>query len=184
MKKLFAVMVILALSLATLGSVYADGMVLKSVDAVVSEIRIEQGIKATEQINPDKVSQAMLGELGDSVMEAMIGNTAIHDQMDINRGGDGSASLTAMHIKIGYHYLTNLQKGISGLNNGQGWGNMMGNYAWGNMMGNQNWNGNTTAPCYNNNKGTPNPTNQKPVSGWNNMMNSNNRNNNWNGMMN
>ena len=94
MKKVItAVLVILMVMSSSVLALAAD-MGPKSIDTVLAEIRQELGIYATDPINADKVSPEKLAELGDSVMEAMIGNTAMHDQMDINLGGDGSASLT------------------------------------------------------------------------------------------
>ena len=112
MKKLLTLLVSLIFIFATFTSVYADAMTPKSIDTVMSEIRVGQGVKSNDKINPDKVSQPKLQELGDSVMQAMIGNTAIHDQMDLKLGGDGSASLTAMHTKIGYNYLVGYPNGM------------------------------------------------------------------------
>lgn len=134
--------------------VLADDMTPMSIDDVLSEIRQEQGIGITDPIDVDKVSDAELEKLGDSVMEAMIGNSAMHDQMDIRLGGDGSASLTAFHIKLGYNYLSGYPDGMMNLmsggmmNNYQG--GMMGSYQVGklsnfnqgnNMMGTFGWGG-------------------------------------------
>lgn len=118
MKKLLVLGIILIFVFTAAVSVYADGMALKSVDTILTEIQKEQGVQSVGKINPDKVSQAKLEELGDSVMEAMIGNTALHDQMDIRLGGDGSASLTAFHIRLGYNYLVGYPNGMMNLMSG------------------------------------------------------------------
>ncbi len=129
----------------------------KSIEAVMNEIRQEQGLKTNETINVNKVSPAKLEELGDSVMEAMIGNHALHEQMDRMMGGEGSASLTALHQRIGYNYLAGYPLGMMGLmgggmlgypfntaNAGRG-GYMMGGYGYGGygpgMMGWFGWGG-------------------------------------------
>ena len=162
MKKLIPLAIALAFIFTTFTSVYADAMTPKSIDTNMSEIRLEQGVKSNDKINPDKVSPPKLEALGDSVMQAMIGNTAIHDQLDVKLGGDGSASLTAMHTKIGYNYLvgypngmmtlmsagmmgangtTNASSGLSGMmgtngiaNASYGSGGMMGYLGWGGMI--------------------------------------------------
>ena len=112
MKKLIPLAIALAFILTTFTSVYADAMTPKSIDTIMSEIKLEQGVKSSDKINPNKVGASKLEALGDSVMQAMINNTAIHDQMDIKLGGDGSASLTAMHTKIGYNYLVGYPNGM------------------------------------------------------------------------
>ena len=123
---------------------YADNNMPKNIDAVMSEIRQEQGLKSDEKINVDKVSSSKLESLGDSVMQAMIGNTEVHDQMDKNMGGDGSATLTALHKKIGYNYLVGYPNGMMNLMSGGMVGNygggMMGNSSYG-MMGSFGWGG-------------------------------------------
>jgi len=71
---------------------------------------------------------------------------AVHDikyhdmgnKMDINMGGDGSSSLTALHKNIGYNYLVDYPNGMMG-NSGFGMrGNnrfgMMGSFGWGGMV--------------------------------------------------
>ena len=156
MRKILVLPIILIFVLTSIFSVYADDMSLKSVETILTEIQQEQGVQTAEQIFADKVSQSKLEELGDSVMEAMIGNTERHDQMDIRLGGDGSASLTAFHVKLGYNYLLGYPNGmmtlmtsgmmgpISGNSNTNYGGGMMGNYnnnGYGGMMGYFGWGG-------------------------------------------
>lgn len=132
MKKIRTIMIMLILSLVFVSGVSAAP---KSIEAVMSEIRTEQGVVSNDQINPDSVSQAKLEELGDSVMEAMIGNSEIHEQMDERMGGEGSASLTAMHVRMGYNYLADYPYGMMGPGNpNSNWGRMMGNYGWAGMI--------------------------------------------------
>ena len=144
MKKLLIIIMILALVFTAVAVVYADTMQLKSVGDILMEIQQEQNVDSTDKISPDNVSQAKLEELGDSVMEAMIGNTEMHDQMDIRLGGDGSASLTAFHTRLGYNYLVGYPNGMmslmtAGMMGSNGTGN--GSSNWGGMMGNSNYRG-------------------------------------------
>lgn len=119
MKKIILVLTLSALTFFTLISVsFAQEMEPKSIDAVLSEIRVEQGISDTGQIDPNKVSQEKLEELGDAAMEAMIGNTAVHEQMDARLGGEGSESLKAFHINLGLNYLTDYPNGMMNLMTG------------------------------------------------------------------
>lgn len=152
MKKLLIIASIFIFTFAIAIGVKADGMQLKSIDTIMAEIRLEQGVQSNKSIDVSKVSQTRLEELGDSVMEKIIGNTAMHDQMDINLGGDGSANLTSVHTRIGYDYLlgnpinmmTFMGGNMMGYNNFNGYGNMTGynNYnGYGNMMGNFDWGG-------------------------------------------
>ena len=112
MRKIVLSGITMVFLLASVFSVYADDMNLRNVDTILAEIQQEQGVQSPEEIAADKVSQAKLEELGDSVMEAMIGNSERHDQMDIRLGGDGSASLKAFHIKLGYNYLVGYPNGM------------------------------------------------------------------------
>ncbi|MBP1763270.1 MAG: putative rane protein [Firmicutes bacterium] len=153
MQKIIAVMITLILSLTCFVSVYAAE--IKSIDTMMSEIRIEQGVKDNKQINPNRVSQTKLEELGDSVMEAMIGNSEVHEQMDLRHGGEGSASLTALHIRIGYNYLVGYPDGMmtlmsSGMmssnkpwnaNRSNGWDGMMGYSGYHGVIGYLGWGG-------------------------------------------
>ena len=138
---LIAIFVIMSFS----ALIMAADMGPKSIDVVLNEIRQEQGISSTETINVDKVSAAKLEELGDSVMEVMIGNSAMHEQMDTRLGGDGSASLTAFHKKLGYNYLSGYPNGMMNLMSGGMMntyqGGMVGYFDRGNMMGSFGWGG-------------------------------------------
>lgn len=138
---ILVVLVAVSFSVLTL----AAEMGPKSLEAVLSEIRQEQGINTTDTINVDKVSAAKLEELGDSVMEVMIGNSAMHEQMDARLGGDGSASLTAFHKKLGYNYLSGYPNGMMNLMSGGMMstyqGGMMGYFSQGSMMGSFGWGG-------------------------------------------
>ena len=74
----------------------------------------------------------------------MIGNTEVHDQMDLRLGGDGSASLTAFHTRLGYNYLVGYPNGMMSLMTAGMMGNIKnsdGTVGWGGMMGNSNYRG-------------------------------------------
>jgi hypothetical protein len=55
--------------------------------------------------------------------------------MDKNMGGDGSATLTALHKKIGYNYIDGYPNGMMNLMSGGMMGNgMMGSFGWSGMI--------------------------------------------------
>jgi len=78
---------------------------IKPVSSVMTEIR--QAIGATENtgIDASRVPDSLLEELGESVMEERLGNHQMHERMDDMMGGEGSASLAAMHRQMGYNFL-------------------------------------------------------------------------------
>lgn len=138
MKKIISIVFVLGLMMFTIVSVKADSMDLKSVDTIIAEIRQEQNISSTDQIDITKVTSARLEELGDSVMEKVIGNTAVHDRMDIALGGDGSSSLTAVHTRVGYDYLAGIpitMMTFMGAGGMMAYGGMMGGYGYYNQVG-------------------------------------------------
>lgn len=126
MKKMLVVVSIFIFTFAIAIGVKADGMQLKSVDTIMAEIRLEQGVQNNKNIDVSKVTQVEMEELGDSVMEEFIGNSAQHDLIDNRLGGDGSANLTAVHTRIGYDYLMGYP--ISRMSFMGGGGMMGGNY--------------------------------------------------------
>lgn len=102
MKKMIFIFIIIVLNLLL---IYSEEINIRSIDNILSDIRKEQGLKDSYKINPDKVNPQLLEELGDAVMEKMIGNHDRHEQMDQMMGGEGSPNLIAMHQRIGYNYL-------------------------------------------------------------------------------
>lgn len=200
-------MVMLVLLMASITAVYADTTSdIKSIDSVISEIRTELKLKPTDQINPGNVRNDLLEQLGDSVMEAMIGNHDLHEQMEARMGGEESATLISRHIRMGDNYLFRSLNGLNldfGLAKNGNWNHMMGYTGWGMMNGfagnsimnypgwgmtnreaaTQSWS--SQAPCWNDDESTPGSTYQEP-SNSNNTTNSGNWSNmNWNnGMMN
>lgn len=119
MKKVILVFILSLLTVLALSGIsLAEEMALKSPDVILSEIMVEQGIKDATQIDPSKVSQETLEALGDSVMEKMIGNSAMHEQMDSRLGGEGSESLKAFHINLATNYLTDYPNGMMNLMSG------------------------------------------------------------------
>jgi putative membrane protein len=112
MKRIQTIVIIFLLLISCITVVGAED--IRSIDTILTEIKVEQGVSDIKQINPDRVSKEQLEELGDSVMEAMIGDPLAHERMDEMIGGEGSAALTAMHIRMGYNYLVNYPYGMMG----------------------------------------------------------------------
>jgi hypothetical protein len=106
----------------------------KTVDQMMQQIMSEQHVTATSQIECSKVTSDEFEQLGDAVMDRMMGSTALHEQMDAMMGGEGSQSLTSMHIAMGENWL-----GCAATTNFQGMmGGMMGT---GGVMGGAPFNG-------------------------------------------
>ena len=117
------------------GAAFAGMAEPRSLDAVVADIEQQQNVKALGDVNVDKVKPDLLEELGDAVMDVIIGNAAMHDRMDRMIGGDGSPQLNAFHTDLAVQYLKN--GGIQGVRMGGMWGpgrfGMM--HGWGNTSG-------------------------------------------------
>jgi uncharacterized membrane protein len=77
----------------------------REISDILAEIREEQGIGSNDTIDPDRVSDKHLEEVGEAVMELMHPNEREHDFMDQVMGGEGSESLEYMHRMMGYRYL-------------------------------------------------------------------------------
>ena len=139
---------ILLIALLTFGllitgmSLMADTQHGRSIEDVLSEIRTELGLGKNQSIDPDRVSDKLLEELGEAVMSYMVPNERQHEWMDNMMGGEGSESLANMHRIMGYRYLQNGGIGNLGFGPmmmgggmwdgdargrwGSGWGSMMG----------------------------------------------------------
>ncbi|MBI4010197.1 MAG: hypothetical protein HY361_03345 [Candidatus Aenigmarchaeota archaeon] len=100
---------------------------VKSVEEVVNEIVAKQNMASIDEIDCNKISGADFEQLGDALMERMVGSHELHEQMDDMMGGEGSESLKQMHIAMGRNWL-----GCSGLQGMMGMMpmmmRMMGNY--------------------------------------------------------
>jgi len=95
--------VVLAVALALPVAAQEHG---RSIQAILTEIKREQNVQRVEQIDPNKVSDAQLAELGEAVMDVQFPNERQHAFMDDMMGGEGSQSLEAMHRAMGYSYLS------------------------------------------------------------------------------
>jgi len=105
MKKLLTTLFLFAFLMTSIIGVSALEEPMRSVDAIVAEIRTDLGITVDETIDVTLVHQVLLKELGDSVMEAYIGDSEQHEALDEYYGGDDSETLTDLHIQIGEDYL-------------------------------------------------------------------------------
>lgn len=138
MKKIITLAILTMMIAAVFAvSALAQDMGPMDIGDVLSEIRQEQGISTTDTIDVKKVSAGELEKLGDAVMELMVGNNALHEQMDERLGGDGSVNLTAFHTRLGYNYLSGYPNGMLNLMTG----GMMGYFGAGGMMGSFGWGG-------------------------------------------
>jgi uncharacterized membrane protein len=97
------VAIVLAVAVAPLAMAQAQ----PSLKAIVTEIEREQNVQTIDQINPNRVNQQMLAQLGDAVMDQLVPNEREHAYMDQMMGGEGSQTLEAMHRALGYNYLAN-----------------------------------------------------------------------------
>jgi putative membrane protein len=77
----------------------------RPLEQVLQEIRKAHGIPKGDRIDPDKLSEKELGEVGEAVMNVMVPDPREHEWMDRMMGGDDSQSLAAMHRMMGYRYL-------------------------------------------------------------------------------
>lgn len=105
MKKLFTSVFLFLFIMTSVIGVSAQEVEMRSVDVIVSEIRTNLQLETNAVVDPNLVKVELLEELGDSVMEAYIGNSAMHGQMDEYFGGENSATLTSLHIQLGEDYL-------------------------------------------------------------------------------
>jgi uncharacterized membrane protein len=114
-----SIMFIFVPAVAVLADASSHG---KPLEEVLSEIRGKLGLASGERIDPDRVSDADLEEVGEAVMSVMHPDPRQHELIDQMMGGEGSPSLAAMHRMMGYNYLAG---GMGSPYSGGGWGGMM-----------------------------------------------------------
>lgn len=91
-----------------------EGKHNQNIDDVIELILEEQDLKDRDKIDPDKVSNKLLEQLGEAYMSWMHPNEKHHEWMDKMMGGEGSQSLKEAHIRMGYSYLDNDSWGFCG----------------------------------------------------------------------
>jgi hypothetical protein len=102
---------ILLVNIVTILVVFASFTVFadedsRTVEEVMELIRIEQGVSDNRDINPDKVSNELLEELGEALMTLMHPYEPEHEWMENMMGGEDPESLNSMLRFMGYRYLT------------------------------------------------------------------------------
>ena len=78
----------------------------RSIEEILQEIRERESLGQDDRINPAAVDEALLEELGETVMGLMVPNSRRHEWMDRMMGGEGSESLAEHHRWMGYRYLS------------------------------------------------------------------------------
>lgn len=76
------------------------------IDDVMARIRAEAGVSENSEIEADRVSDALLEELGEALMSERHPDPEVHEWMDRMMGGEGSDSLALAHRRMGYNYLS------------------------------------------------------------------------------
>ena len=105
MKKFLSSIFIAVIISMSLLNVQAQEMEIRSIDLIITDIREDLNIGANDAINVEEVKVELLEELGDSVMEAYIGDSERHEEIDNYYGGDDSETLSELHIQLGKDYL-------------------------------------------------------------------------------
>src|SRR3989344_1527542 len=99
------IIILPALAMAVPALAISDESHRQAVVEVVNEIAGSQNISSQSDVTCDAVTDDQFEELGDAVMQAMIGDDQQHEIMDNMMGGEGSESLRSMHIAMGQRYL-------------------------------------------------------------------------------
>ena len=105
MKKFLSSIFIAVIISMSLLNVQAQEMEIRSIDLIITDIREDLNIGPNDAINVEEVKIELLEELGDSVMEAYIGDSERHEEIDNYYGGDDSETLSELHIQLGKDYL-------------------------------------------------------------------------------
>ena len=107
---MFALLLSGILAYADVGSEAEHG---KPLEVILQEIRQKQGLGPEEAIDPRKVSDEDLEELGEAIMSTMHPDPEQHETMDQMMGGEGSKRLSAVHRMIGYRYAEGYSGGMT-----------------------------------------------------------------------
>lgn len=86
----------------------------RELEVVLQEIREQQRLGPEDAINPRKVSDEDLEEVGEAVMSIMHPDPQQHQIMDDMMGGEGSRRLARIHRRMGYNYLAGRGYGMMG----------------------------------------------------------------------
>ena len=151
MKKLITTTLIILMLAISFVSVIAQEGEMRSIDAIVLDIRTDLGLSTDAVIDPTLVDAARLEELGDSVMEAYFNNTELHEEWDAYLGGENSETLQDVHLQLGADYLNGYPitmmsfmpfNRTGSYDSNRGFGMMGGynqsNFGYGGMMGGYN----------------------------------------------
>lgn len=82
-----------------------DARHARDLNVIAGEIQQSQGVDSVRAIDLNTVSPATMEELGNAVMERIIGNPERHAWMEQMMGGEGSEQLAAAHRWMGYQYI-------------------------------------------------------------------------------
>jgi len=105
MKRAILVTAVLALILCPIiGRAELDTQ-SKTANQILLELKQEQKVSDVGKIDPDRVGESRLEELGEAVMDLMMPDAKQHQWMDDMMGGQNSQSLKSMHRMMGYNYL-------------------------------------------------------------------------------
>ena len=113
-KASITVLTIILLLISTNVILNASGDHGRSIKDVLKEIRKELNLDEKTRIDPNKVPDQLLEELGEAVMSEQYPNERTHERMDNMMGGEGSESLKSAHRSIGYNYLSGNRRGFWG----------------------------------------------------------------------
>lgn len=113
-KASITILTIILLLISTNVILNASGDHGRSIKDVLKEIRKELNLDEKTRIDPNKVPDQLLEELGEAVMSEQYPNERTHERMDNMMGGEGSESLKSAHRSIGYNYLSGNRRGFWG----------------------------------------------------------------------
>jgi hypothetical protein len=94
---------LLVLAFASFAIDYSGG---KSIDTILSQIKADQSVTSDSDINPALVSDSLLAQLGEAIINQGVPDRIIHHEMHLVMGGEDPNGLIGAHIFLGYDYLS------------------------------------------------------------------------------